>query len=93
MNGKKKIEITLTHDIDGVGGAGNTVWVVLDDVGGLEDSLNGAGFDIELVVAKAVLSRCSMLSARFKSAACKIQAWAQGDYLSSGEKFQSVTAP
>ena len=71
MNGKKRIGITLTHDIDGVGGAGNTVWVVLDDVSGLEDSLNGAGFDIELVVAEAVLSRCSMLSARVKS--CSLQ--------------------
>lgn len=46
----------LTHDIDGVGGAGNAIWIVLDDVGRLENSLDRAGFDVELVVAEAVFS-------------------------------------
>lgn len=53
----------LTHDINRVDGAGNAVWIVLDNVGRLENSLNGAGFDIELVVAETILSRCPMSSA------------------------------
>ena len=43
-----------THDINCVCGTGEAVWIVLDDVGGLKDALDGAGFDIELVVAEAV---------------------------------------
>ena len=43
-----------THNIDCVCGTGEAVWVVLNDVGGLEDALDGAGFDVELVVAEAV---------------------------------------
>lgn len=47
----------LTHDIDGVDGAGNAVWIIFDDVGCLENSLDRAGFDIELVIAEAVFPR------------------------------------
>lgn len=43
-----------THDIDCVCGTGEAVWVVLGDVGGFEDALDGAGFDVELVVAEAI---------------------------------------
>ena len=43
-----------THDIDRVSGTGEAVWVVLDDVGSFEDALDGAGFDVELVVAEAI---------------------------------------
>lgn len=55
----------LTHDIDGIDGAGNAIWIIFDDVGCLENSLDGAGFDIELVVAEAVLSICPMASAHY----------------------------
>ena len=44
----------FTHDVDCVCGTGETVWVVFDDVGGFENALDGAGFDIELIVAEAV---------------------------------------
>ena len=44
----------FTHDIDCVCRTGETVWVVLDDVRGFENALDGAGFDVELVVAEAV---------------------------------------
>ena len=81
----------LTHDIDGIGRAGDAIWIVLDDIGSLENSLDGAGFDIELVVAEAILPEC--LISLVKLAACKVHDMAQGGYLSSGEKFQSVTAP
>ena len=43
-----------THNIDCVCGTGEAVWVVLDDVGGFEDALDGAGFYVKLVVAEAV---------------------------------------
>ena len=48
---------SLTHDVDGIGWADNAIWIVFDDVGRLEDSLDGTGFDIELVVAKTVFSK------------------------------------
>ena len=43
-----------THDIDCVRWTGEAVWVVLDDVGSFEDALDGAGFDVKLVVAEAI---------------------------------------
>ena len=61
------ITILLTHDINRVDRAGNAVRIVLDDVGCLENSLDGAGFDIELVIAEAILSRCPMSSARYSN--------------------------
>ena len=67
MDIEEEITILLTHDINRVDRAGNAVWIVLDDVGCLENSLDGAGFDIELVIAEAVLSRCPMSSARYQT--------------------------
>ena len=57
MNGERRIRITLTHDVDGVGWADNAIWIILDDVGRFENSLDGTGFDIKLVVAKTVFSK------------------------------------
>ena len=65
MNLEEGITLLLTHDVNRVDRAGNAVWIVLDDVGRLENSLDGAGFDIELVIAEAVLSRGRMSSARY----------------------------
>ena len=44
-----------THDIHRVWSTSDTIGVILDDIGSLEDSLDGAGFDVELIVAEAVL--------------------------------------
>lgn len=44
----------LDHDVDRVRRASDAVGVVLDDVTGAEDALDGAGFDVELVVAEAI---------------------------------------
>ena len=80
-----------THDVDCVCGTGEAVWVVLDHVGGFEDALDGAGFDVELVVAEAVppiKKGPHQLSTSLHS--CLSIA---ATHLSSGEKFQSVTAP
>lgn len=66
MNRERSIENTLTHDINGVNGAGNAIWIIFDDVGRLENSLDGAGFDVELVVAEAVFSKCPTSSARYQ---------------------------
>ena len=73
-NRKKRIEITLTHDIDGINGAGNAIWVVFDNVSRLENSLDGAGFDIELVVAETVFSGRPFSSAIANHAARKAHA-------------------
>ena len=64
MNGERRIRDALTHDVDGVGWAGNAIWIVFDDVGRLENPLDGTGFDIELVVAKTVFPKSSVSSAR-----------------------------
>ena len=56
------MEIEITHDVDRVGWAGKTVRVVFDNVGSLKDALDGAGFDIELVIAEAILSAYLQLS-------------------------------
>ena len=45
--------VKLTHDVDSIGRARKALWVVLNYVGGFEDSLHGASFDVELVVAEA----------------------------------------
>ena len=45
-----------TDNIDCVGWTRQTFGVVFLDVSSLEYALNGAGFDVELVVAEAVLS-------------------------------------
>lgn len=54
---ERGLENPLTHDIDGIDGAGNAFWVIVNNVSCLENPLNGAGFDIELVVAKTVFPR------------------------------------
>ena len=64
MNGERRISNTLTHDVDGVGWADNAVWIVFNDVGRLENPLDGTGFDIELVVAKTVFPKSPVWSAR-----------------------------
>ena len=50
------MEIKLTHYIYGVDGAGNTFWIIFDHISRLEDSLNRAGFDVELIVAETIFS-------------------------------------
>ena len=77
-NRKKSIEITLTHDIDGINGAGNAIWIVFDNVSRLENSLDGAGFDIELVIAETVFSGWPFSSAVTNHVACKAHAWGLG---------------
>lgn len=46
----------LTDDINGVGWTCQAFGVILDDISGFKDALDGAGFDVELVVAEAILS-------------------------------------
>lgn len=53
---ERRLGNPLTHDIDGIDGAGNAFWIIVNNIGRLENPLNGAGFDIELVVAKTVFS-------------------------------------
>ena len=74
-------------------GASNAIWIVFNDIGRLENSLDRTGFDVELVVAETVFSKQSFYQHAPNLAACKCHAWALASYLSSGEKFQSVTAP
>ena len=93
MSSEETIGNSLTHDIDGIDRASNAIWIVFDNVSRLEDSLDGAGFNIELVVAETVFSRWSSYQYATIPAICKCHAWDLGRYLSSGEKFQSVTAP
>ena len=93
VNTEKTVGALLTHDIDGIDRASKAIRVVLDDISRLEDSLNGAGFDIELVVAETVFSRWPSYQYATIPATCKCNSWALSRYLSSGEKFQSVTAP
>ena len=57
VNTEKTSGALLTHDIDGIDRASNTIRVVLADISRLEDSLDGARFDIELVVAETVFSK------------------------------------
>ena len=57
MKTEKTIGALLTHDIDGIDRASNAIRVVLDDISRLEDSLDGARFNIELVIAETVFSR------------------------------------
>lgn len=54
--------VKLTNNIDGICWTSQTLRVILNDIGGLKDSLNRTGFDIELVVAEAILS--TWISAR-----------------------------
>lgn len=61
-NGGDK-EKKLTHDIDTTGWTGEAIGVVLNDVCRLEDPLDRAGFDIELVIAEAVFPVAPALSA------------------------------
>lgn len=63
LGGDGEADHLLDHHVDGVAalpthgsGAGEGVRVVLEDVGGAEDALDGASFDVELVVAEAVAS-------------------------------------
>ena len=93
MNPENTVGNSLTHDIDGIDRASNAIWIVLDNVSRLEDSLDGARFNIELVVAETVLSRWSSYQYATIPAICKCRDREMGHYLSSGEKFQSVTAP
>ena len=93
VKSKKLFGNQLTHDINGTDRASNTIWIVFYNVSRLENSLDGARFNIELVVAETVLSRSSSYQYGIIPAAGKCHAWDLGRYLSSGEKFQSVTAP
>lgn len=52
----------LTHDIDSISWTGETFGVVLDNIGGPEDTLDGAGFDVELIVAEAISPVYSWIS-------------------------------
>jgi hypothetical protein len=40
-----------------------TSWVIFDYVGCFEDSLNGAGFHIELIVAEAIFAAATIMLA------------------------------
>ena len=93
MSGEKRTGNPLTHDIDGTERTSNAIWIVLNNISRLENSLDGTGFDVELVVAETVFSRRPFHQSATNSAACKYHAWTLDRYLSSGEKFQSVTAP
>ena len=79
-----------THNVNCIGRTGKTFRVVFDDIGCPENTLDRASFDVELVVAEAIFPSNS-----HPSAACFTCAPALIDaaHLSSGEKFQSVTAP
>lgn len=67
---ERRLENPLTHDIDGSDGAGNAFWIVVNDVGRFENPLDGAGFDIELVVAKTVFPRRPFDQYTTKPTAC-----------------------
>ena len=45
-----------TQDIEGISWTGETARVILHNVLGLVDALDGAGFYVELVIAEALLS-------------------------------------
>lgn len=78
----------LTDDIDGVGRTCEALRVVLDHIGSFEDALDRASFDVELIVAEAVLS-----AVESADSGSLISIPDSPSYLSSDEKFQSVTAP
>lgn len=48
-----------TDNVDRVGWTREAFGVILDHVASLEYALNGASFDVELVIAEAVLSAAS----------------------------------
>ena len=57
--GNGKADHLLDGNTDGAGWAGEGIGVVDDYVSGFEDALDRAGFDVELVVAEAVLADIS----------------------------------
>lgn len=86
---REKERGTRTQDVDFIGVALEASGVVLNHVASLEDALDGAGLDVELVVAEAVSSVQKLELVTIRDAEKeRIKA-----NLSSGEKFQSVTAP
>lgn len=50
---KKGLE-GFTHNVDSICWTGKAISVVLNYVGRFEYSLDGTGFDVELVIAKAI---------------------------------------
>lgn len=84
----------LTHDINGAHRASDAFWIVFDHICSLENTLNRASFDIELIVAKAITASWPF-SKDFPSqkSVAKQVLEERLAYRSSGEKFQSVTAP
>ena len=96
------------HDVDFGWVAHEGLGVVLEDVARFEDALDGAGFDVELVVAEAVapVALCQLdMNGRKEytrvergdptESMAVATTWIKrkNAYLSSGLKFQSVTAP
>ncbi len=77
-----------TDNIDRVGWTRETFGVVLNHIAGLEYALNGTRLYVELVVAEALLSRALSVKVKVDDVVNHVSV-----YLSSGEKFQSVTAP
>ena len=45
-----------THNVDRIGWTGDAVRVVGEDISGLEDTLDGTGFDVELIIAETISS-------------------------------------
>jgi hypothetical protein len=68
---ESKEHAKLTHDIHGIDWTCKTVRVIFDNVGRPEDTLNGAGFDIALVVAEAILPANLAISIRETSWSCR----------------------
>lgn len=48
-----------THDVHCIGWASEALRIILENVGGSVDSLDGAGFQVELVIAEAVFPAAS----------------------------------
>ncbi len=68
---ESKGQAKLTHDIHGIGWTCKTVGVIFENVGRPEDTLNGASFDIALVIAEAILPANLAISIRETSWSCR----------------------
>ena len=53
----------LTHNVNRVSRTGEAAGVILDYIGSFVYSLNGAGFDIELVIAETISPAGSIMLA------------------------------
>lgn len=58
-SGANCFRVEPTDHVDSVGWTREAFGVILDYVAGLKYALDGAGFDVELIVAEAVLSAAS----------------------------------